>query len=460
MLLAVPFLASWVAVPWARRVGAEEGYEGPASLTPSGSGLAFVGPVGPLASPASPARRSWRPLEALTDVASEQNRDEEWQRLIGPDFDTVQVDLYGEPHDMWMPDAWAVQFEKGSVKCLDEGPDEMTFSAALVADPSSKVSFKVLPAESSKAQREVQVASRLSAFRSLGASSLNGVMRTFERYTFRGSTYLLTESSEESLAEVLGLRFIPARMLVPWYQSASVRGIAAMSMQEALPIIIDVLRGLDDLEDCGVVHGNLSPSSIMIASGRAYLAGLGDACFVQDEDPECACSRLQNGAEHSRHAGSAFLEAPEVGLHGPPSGTISTVWTAGILYAWLRFGYCPTELSFRAWALRGRELNDDDIDLRRRIRDYITNFSLDSDPAFHQSLTPSEQRLLERMTTDEPHRRLSLDEALHEAMSVAQVEGVDVPEMREPPTLPSAWVHPMEAPKFFKGLDTSDGAWQ
>lgn len=70
-------------------------------------------------------------------------------------------------------------------------------------------------------------------------------------------------------------------------------------------------------------------------------------CFAfDDEDPWLRCSAVLEEAERrgkeTHVGGSATLQAPE-SAHGCPTGPSDHAWTAGLMFAAMRFGYSPVE---------------------------------------------------------------------------------------------------------------------
>lgn len=65
-----------------------------------------------------------------------------------------------------------------------------------------------------------------------------------------------------------------------------------MLLKTSLPLLIDMLRGIRDLERSGVVHCDLTPKTIRLKGGRALIAGLKSAIILDDKDLRvsvCVC---------------------------------------------------------------------------------------------------------------------------------------------------------------------------
>lgn len=77
--------------------------------------------------------------------------------------------------------------------------------------------------------------------------------------------------------------------------------------------------------------------------GRAVIGKLGQMCFVFDDtDPSLACANCLLTPEGKTSVSvSALLQAPEL-EDGCPMGASDHSWTAGLIYAMMRFGYNPT----------------------------------------------------------------------------------------------------------------------
>eukprot|EP00429_Kryptoperidinium_foliaceum_P130648 CAMPEP_0176289782 /NCGR_PEP_ID=MMETSP0121_2-20121125/54677_1 /TAXON_ID=160619 /ORGANISM="Kryptoperidinium foliaceum, Strain CCMP 1326" /LENGTH=205 /DNA_ID=CAMNT_0017630537 /DNA_START=9 /DNA_END=623 /DNA_ORIENTATION=+ len=186
---------------------------------------------------------------------------------------------------------------------------------------------------------------------------------------------------------------------------------APMDLASALPIFIDVLRGLAFLDDAGIATGS--------CHGRALLDRVESMCYVfDDRDPQLTCSACRDAStpsvfEESKFGISATLQAPEV-EHGCPTGPTDHAWTAALMLAMMRMGRNPVERlvegSFQdhvAFAVHDM-LSDGRDDIRDLIRD---DFEIEEDPGF-ASLDPGEQSLLKGMLNKDAPKRWTAKQAL------------------------------------------------
>lgn len=93
-----------------------------------------------------------------------------------------------------------------------------------------------------------------------------------------------------------------------------------MPLDEALPILVDLLRGARDLERLDIVHGDLSEHNVLLKGGRPLLSDFGSATVVGESDRALGHSYADNAMVLSR-----VLRTPRQPASGPsyfhPMGT-------------------------------------------------------------------------------------------------------------------------------------------
>jgi len=148
-----------------------------------------------------------------------------------------------------------------------------------------------------------------------------------------------------------------------------------------------ILESVNHCHQNGVVHRNLNPENLLLASkqrGAAVkLAGFGLAIEVQDDQP------FRFGM-----VGTADYVSPEL-LKNDPYGKAIDIWACGVILYNLLVGYQPFD-------------GEDDEDLFDEIK--FGEYFLDT--RGWDTITPEAKNLISQMLTVNPSERISSDEAL------------------------------------------------
>lgn len=445
-----------------------------------------VGRSGPLRSPKEALRRGAQPKGRALGLAApawpEPSGDTpEGPRLgaSGPGFTPLVAERAdGAVIEAYFPVKWAERFAPGSLRLLDAGPGAAMFEAMLDADLETGVAVRVLSTKSREARHELEMLGRLRALSLLGVQNFTCIMSDFERVVQGDWTYILVEASEYDLGTLLrAYRILMPN--VPGLPTTRMKndggstaewqeGMLSVPMSEALPILLDLLRGLRHLQAAGMVHANLSPENVLFVDDRPMIAGLCDVCLLTSEDgfgPEM----VADSQTSKRFVSSVLLQPPEA-TTGAPTSSESHVWTVGVLYVWMRFGYNPVEraalVSFGVGAEAGETTirqADKDFEGRERLRETLRrNFRLGLDPSF-RALGEAERAILRGMLDPNPKSRWSADFAWREAYKLVQAEGIEIAPVRDPPRLPDSWPSDARsvAAEAADGVLEQDGdAWQ
>lgn len=279
-----------------------------------------------------------------------------------------------------LPARWVEKLEPGSLRPVD---GEEAYGATRIAyakmaePPHAEVMFTAFAGEGA-AERYLHLSKvlRNTGFvpRVLGTvPTEDGVLVVSESVGERTLYSLIQESSH--------LRDSPSSLVVP--------------IEQALPLIVDLLRSLAELERLDVVHGDLTSSSIYLvgADSHAMTANLAIACQPSG-GKELSCARRKDPEFGD---GVYYLRgswAPEM-ADGFPTGVSNNVWHAGLLIEAM---------------LLGVMLSPEDV------------------PEEYGDVMD----ILSGMLREDPQARLTAEEALALALKAAGTRGIDVePSPRE-----------------------------
>lgn len=364
-----------------------------------------------------------------------------------PDSELVPLDVEGGPGAVAVPPEWAAKLA-GPVRLLDDRRcherhrewSTMLFRARLRRDPAHAVTFGVTHTQCPEAEREAHIGLRLGMLDTAHLVPMRHVCPSQEVQIFEGSTFVLRPDLDMTLQGLLDERRRAGALPAP---DASVQ------------LLVDILRGLLTLERAGVVHFDLSPNSIVVKDGRAYIDSVGRSCLQHDGDDGDAgfgCGVFGDADTHL--VGSSLRHAPEM-RGGQPTGPSNNVWAAGLIFAEIVLGAMPTETFLvRNWSAHRRSPNtimdveravelvwmlDDELVVRDFYRRVVQNhFSIELVDGLHALPKPI-QYLLRGMLAKEESKRCTTAEALARAKLVLATMGRAV--LPEAPlvALPSFW---------------------
>jgi len=351
--------------------------------------------------------------------------------------------LTGTSMPVSVPSEWSLNFRTGGVSLQDVGFGEDVYEAGLVADVRSRVCFKVADADCITTQREISIVERLCG----ECGRLNGtpgsrassghVVSYFESKTIGDKAYFLMQPAGPSLVDFIDFEMYGEDA------EAEVSSCLHLPLRVSLPILIDILRGLVDLEAAGVLHGALTAKTVMLSRTkastqvRALISGLSGACF-QRGDPDHAqlCARLAD--DEADFFVTSPLSQPPDAKNGAPVGPSDHVWSAGIILAQMCFSYNPLEEAILRRYPSSSISEFDRLD-RRFVRDFAAEHFTIQEDAFFAALPSDLQRLLSRMLEVDPRQRLTTAAALDEAKALARARGIAIAARLKSVDLPDAW---------------------
>jgi len=160
-------------------------------------------------------------------------------------------------------------------------------SAGLRLRSGHSLVFKREPLAEDFARRELRAAQRLITTTD---SSSGHVQLYFDARVVGATVYTLAEAGDVDLEEFLG-------------QEGAQHG-RALPLNRSLPILVDVLRGLEELTSARILHEGLSTRDVLFIDGRAVISGLQGAALERLEVPYFAEADL--GKRHAMAAGRVF----------------------------------------------------------------------------------------------------------------------------------------------------------
>mmetsp|Transcript_1952 Transcript_1952/g.5899 ORF Transcript_1952/g.5899 Transcript_1952/m.5899 type:complete len:544 (+) Transcript_1952:90-1721(+) len=444
------------------------------AATPSSSGLG-----GPRARPAAlgavegnaGAMRRWGPLMAVSSTAlrySDEDEDDEfreaWQGGFRQEAQHVVVESGREDKEDFtlpVPSDWALAF-RGPLRLIANGAGEQIYGLDLTSDAGVAVELTTKDARSPHARRELAAIRRLVSFCDLGACQGGHVAMPLETCVLGSVAYQLAEGHGEYLVDQLAASQF-SDILAIWERTSGGETFSEalqspMTAEEGLLILVDILRGLHDLELAGLLHGSLTPEAIFCVNGRATVAGLGRVCSMHDVDADLRCGGLREAGDLVYI--SAFWHAPEM-VGGAPTGPENHVWSAGLILCEMLFGYNPVEDA----VLRhepGVSLYDTDAEaIRELVRQRWTRIELEEPFAL---LEPDMQGLLSDMLSRDTSLRPSTAEVLARAAKMVEARGIRVPAARARPRLPGGRASTpstlRSAGEARQAIDEGEDSWQ
>jgi len=334
------------------------------------------------------------------------------------------VDDGGHRFNIVLPASWADQLIERSLRSISGGVSTGRYHACLTSDCDVEVEIEKMESRKFQAHRACGV--------SMLVGQLPGIVPFYECQVYSETTFLLRQAmGGGTLADLLKQRKEALEHVV----QATEEGLTPflVPLEESLPIIIDLLRGVQSLASKGVVHGDLVEDKVFLHEGRAYIGGLESACVPGSADLGCLAGEL---------IGSAFRHAPEM-IFGLPTGPSNGVWSLGLIFAAMLFGGSPADtLVLRElpntftlgldWNMPGREK------IRAAVRDHFSIQEMGEFGRVSKEYADILALLVGMLGPDE-NRRWSVLGSLQQAEKVAKARGISVPVPIGPPNLPASW---------------------
>jgi len=233
-------------------------------------------------------------------------------------------------YDVPLPRLWDNMFVEGSISLSHMSPLSEVWTARLKGFDAT-VSFKVMRSDDIQAQREVHMRRRIQDLVSLGAMTWAGLSQCLDIQVYETNTYFLFHTAGGNLRSHLNQR--RAKQTSPTEPM--------MRPEVALNLLVDLLRGCQNLDRAGIVHADLTEHNILLSNGRAYITDFGTSCLGHIGDRGFGCNVMQDAP--GELIGSAYHHPPEM-FRGRPTGPENHIWQLGLVFAEISLGFPPMGL--------------------------------------------------------------------------------------------------------------------
>lgn len=291
-----------------------------------------------------------------------------------------------------LPREWAEKLEPGSLR---ESRELGVARGELACNRS--VSVQVRTCEASSAAGVVSNMLRFAADRHLQGSG--HVLRSLERRRTRDFEFLLEEAVDQSMEDFIA-SYREREQTVP--------------LNVSLPLLVDMLRGVRDLDMAGFSHCSLQAAGVKLVGGRALLADLVATTATGDTRAQ------QGGGEDTNRA-------------------VCTVEAVGRIFARMNFeGDVLQEAAFRIDPDGWRIIEGLDTIVGLIVRDIKSGYDIKTSTAF-RNVDPDVRDLIAGLLSRDPASQLTAEQALERAEQLAGRRGVQVLPARAAPVLPTNW---------------------
>jgi len=289
---------------------------------------------------------------------------------------------------------------------------DFTGTAELKSKPGFRVGFERWPTRNTKRQRHMHMSELM------GESGF--VAKVLDTQVVGDKTYMLTEA--------LGSRTLEQK--IPKWKCI---WEPVMPLKDALPMMVNMLKGLMAMERAGMVHVDLSEGNlgVMPHGHQTFIRDLSGACLTDARHYFDSCVSVSGDV-----MGSAFRMAPEV-EDAMPDRAAHNVWQLGLVFARMLFG---GNLPTKEMGARGFDNGDDtSYTGRQMIQEAIReSFDIQQSNGYfaiwhsHRDVLPIIAGMLEK----DPSRRWTAEQALEAAVHAMAHRGYPMPTIRQPIVIP------------------------
>lgn len=343
-----------------------------------------------------------------------ERRDSRDKAGAKPLVSKLAVDETGVVTSVNLPTDWAKLFVDGTLRpvWIDEGRCEILV-AECATDPGVHLAVKIMSSEAKETKNDIKM---MQMLRQSG-----NVVSLLGSQDVGPLTFLLMPAAQLDLEQWLRYkRETQTRFSTP---------------EESLPMLIDLLRGIKDLGDVGIVHPAIEPSNILLKDGRPLISDFASAVIIDKSDLNFGTGSMDNLPRMNQ-----FVLPPET-IRGLPTGGSNMVWQVGLIFFRILFGYLPTESA--VWRIDKTLMESDwTPEVDDVVQDIIRNhFFIEEEYGCKAFLEEHEdiRKLLEGMLEVDPEDRWDAAKALREAETVARRRSIKVPAERQPPVIIMQW---------------------
>jgi len=349
-------------------------------------------------------RGTERKVEVKTEVALEERpRHNDWLSKSAADF-------LGRFVRLKLPQDWSPLLSASDLHLVHNGKRSRVYVGTCVYDEDCRVAIKVMDSKDVETHNEIRMMKLLR---------LSGNVVTYlASEEFSDSTYMLMPAADGTLAKYIS--------------GLGKAGRREMPLDDSLPILIDLLRGIRDLNEMHVVHCALTEEKVLLKDGRALISDFRSATIVDDSEKSFGHNTV-GPYELPFVPRIPMNRLPPETIRGIPTGPSNNVYQVGAIFSLMCLGHVPMLRGLAFYEPDIDELPDWDPRVDESIQNHIrTNFSLQNDAGFKALEDKDNKELLAGMLEMDLEKRWGILGALNQAIAIAEKRGIRVPPERQP----------------------------
>eukprot|EP00429_Kryptoperidinium_foliaceum_P003332 CAMPEP_0176026922 /NCGR_PEP_ID=MMETSP0120_2-20121206/13197_1 /TAXON_ID=160619 /ORGANISM="Kryptoperidinium foliaceum, Strain CCMP 1326" /LENGTH=573 /DNA_ID=CAMNT_0017360127 /DNA_START=1 /DNA_END=1722 /DNA_ORIENTATION=- len=309
-----------------------------------------------------------------------------------------------------LPQDWEQIVSASGLRLVCKTKRSKIFTGKYISDEDFRIALKVMSTKNPETQNEIQMMKRLR--------SSGNVISYLASEELPDLTYLLMPEADGTLESYLKQR----------------RALTGQPLKPllSLGILVDLLRGIRDLNQQRIVHCALTESDVLMKDGRPLIADFGMATVVPESETNFGHGTV-GPCKLPFVPGLEIARVPPETFSGVPTGPSNNVYQVGAIFAYMTLGYVPMLRGLPFSTPEADDIASWDPQVDEKAQNMIRqNFSITEDPGFQQLDDEDIKRLLEGMLAVDLEKRWDAVGALEEAMAVADRRGILIPPERSP----------------------------